>query len=97
MQRTENFVNIVINDAQVPGKIKSLVEDFPGITSPHANENSAYCGVYHRINTESIPPVFAKARQLSQDKYQSAHKEFRKLLSKGIISQSDSEWSSPCI
>ena len=88
-------VNILINNIQVPSKVQKLLDEFPELTSPHHNPNSKDCGVYHRIDTGSSLPVFAKPRQLSEEKMTAAKDEFKKPLAEGIIEPSDSEWSSP--
>ena len=51
--------------------------------------------MYHRIETGSNPPVFAKPRQLSEEKFKAAREGFHALQSLGIIVPSESEWSSP--
>ena len=88
-------VNLVINNVNLPHSVKELLNKYPSITSPHDNADAKYCGVYHRIDTGSHAPVFAKARQLSEEKYQVAKAEFQKLLNSGVISPSESEWASP--
>ena len=88
-------INLVINNINVPPCVEALCKEYPSVTSPHDNANAEYCGVYHRIETGSSPPVFAKARQLSEEKFKMANEEFKKLHNKGIIKASKSEWSSP--
>lgn len=87
--------NILINQIQLPSDINVLLNKYPYITSPHDNKDAVYCGVYHRIETGSNPPVFAKTRQLSEEKFKAAQEGFRALQSSGIIAPSESEWSSP--
>ena len=72
-----------------------MCSKYPYVTSPHDNKDAAYCGVYHRIETGSNPPVFAKTRQLNEEKLRAAQDGFRALQSSGIIAPSESEWSSP--
>lgn len=88
-------VNIIVNNVKLPSNVENILKKYPNLTSPHSNNDENYCGVYHRIDTQSHSPVFAKARQLSQQKYNSALNSFKKLQNDGIITQSDSEWSSP--
>ena len=90
-----SYVNLVINDVSLPAFVQDLVNTYPSITSPHDDANAEYCGVYHRIDTGSHAPVFAKTRQLSEEKFKTAKNEFQKLINSGVISPSESEWTSP--
>ena len=87
-------VNIVVNSS-VPLNVSNLLKQYPSLISPHDNQDSNYCGVYHRINTGDNVPVFSKTRQLSEDKFKVAQEEFRKMSNSGVISLSKSDWSSP--
>ncbi|CAB0040860.1 unnamed protein product [Trichogramma brassicae] len=51
-------------------------------------------GVQHRIVT-SGQPVFARPRRLAGDRLAAAKAEFKKLLDRGIIRPSSSQWASP--
>ena len=95
--KTSRFtsINLVINEISLPQEVKNLINKYPSLVSPHNNEDAKYCGVYHRIDTGSHAPVFAKARMLSGEKCKVAKAEFKKLMDAGIISPSESEWSSP--
>ena len=62
---TTSPVNVVINKVELPSFIQTSLDKYPEIISPHINKNNNYCGVYHRIDTGSHLPVFAKSRQLS--------------------------------
>ena len=89
-------VNFVINRMEVPSFVRNAInEKYPELITPHRNANKSYCGVYHRIDTGSHTPVYAKARQLSVEKFDAASAEFRTLQKDGVISSSKSEWSSP--
>ena len=70
-------------------------EKYPDLITPHKNSNKKYSGVYHRIDTESHTPVFAKPRQFNVQKLKAARSEFKTLQKDGVISFSKSEWSSP--
>ena len=87
-------MNILINNSSVPEEVNHSLKKYTHLTSPYSNEESTYCGVYHRIDTGSHAPVFAKTRQLSEKNLKLAQAEFRKLQSNGVISPSDSNWSS---
>ncbi|CAB0040947.1 unnamed protein product [Trichogramma brassicae] len=50
--------------------------------------------VQHRIVT-SGQPVFARPRRLAGDRLAAAKAEFKKLLDRGIIRPSSSQWASP--
>ena len=88
-------VNIVVNNVDIAPNIKALLHNHPYLTSPQENKQATYCGVYHRIDTGSHAPVFAKPRQMNQVKYDCAKKSFDKMMNDGIIRRSESEWSSP--
>ena len=47
-------------------KNKTIYDPFTA--TKNINKNNNYCGVYHRIDTGSHLPVFAKSRQLSAEK-----------------------------
>ena len=87
--------NVIVNMVSESPEIQPLLEKYPNITSPHKSEDKPYKGIYHRINTGSNPPVFARPRQLAEKKLAIAKCEFQKLLDNGTISISDSEWSTP--
>ena len=71
-----SFNNVLINQVQLSSDIDVLLSKYPYITSPHDNKDAAYCGVYHRIEIGSNPPVFAKPRQLSEEKFKAAQEGF---------------------
>ena len=90
---TTSPVNMVINK-ELPSFIQTSLDKYPEIISPHINKNNNYCGVYHRIDTGSHLPVFAKSRQLSAEKLSATKEEFKRLINEGVITPSDSEWLS---
>ena len=92
---SESSCKVLVNNVTVPSGIDTLISKYPSITSPQDNKDAKYCGVYHRIETSSNPPVFAKPRQSNEEKLKAAKEGFRTLQSSGIITPSDSEWSSP--
>ena len=95
VSKATDYVGLIINEVQLLPEIDTLLRKYPYITSPQENKNAIYCGVYHRIETGSNPPVFAKTRQLSETKLKIAQEGFRTLQSSGVITPSESEWSSP--
>ena len=90
-----DYVSLIVNEVQLLPEIDTLLKKYPYITSPQDNKDAIYCGVYHRIETGSNPPVFAKTRQLSETKLKAAQEGFRTLQNSGVITPSESEWSSP--
>ena len=87
---------IVINQHEVPGIVKPLLEKYKEIFSPKNDYfEEVQSSVKHCIETTSDVPTFAKVRQLSPEKYAFAKKEFDDLLKKGIIRHSKSPYSSP--
>ena len=49
----------------------------------------------HVIETDTNRPIFAKARQLTPDKFKVAKTEFDTMLTTGVIRTSNSPWASP--
>ena len=89
-------VNLVVNKTELPSFVRNVInEKYPNLITPHKNSNKKYCGVYHRIDTGSHTPVFAKPRRLNVEKLESACSEFKILQKDEVISLSKSEWSSP--
>lgn len=89
------YVGLIVNQVQLLPEIDILLKKYPYITSPQDNKDAIYCEVYHRIETGSNPPVFAKTRQLNETKLKAAKEGFRALQNSGVITPSESEWSSP--
>ena len=87
-------LKIIVNHIAIPSKVQEIITASKVATPQHHSEYP-HTGIYHRINTGSHPPVFAKPRRLSEDKLKCAKEEFRKLQKQGIITVSDSAWSSP--
>ena len=90
-----DYVSLIVNEVQLMPEIDTLLKQYPYVTSPQDNKDAEYLGVYHRIETGSNPPVFAKTRQLNETKLKAAKEGFRALQHSGVITPSDSEWSSP--
>ena len=74
--------------------ISSLLCDFPSILGTSFSNISPKHGFMHEIKTTG-PPVFSKARRLDPGKLSAARQEFDKMEAAGIVSRSDSQWSSP--
>lgn len=75
---------------------ENLIREFQDLTIPtNYNElnKKNLTGVFHHIETNG-PPVYAKARRLPPDKYESAKKEFENMVKAGICRPSKSPWSS---
>ena len=77
--------------------ISSLLKDFPSLTQPIDLTNLQFKpdGPCHYIETGDSPPVFARARNLPEDKLRAAKAEFEVMLKSGIIRPSKSSWASP--
>ena len=74
--------------------IKDILQRHPNLISPHHINNANKSKIFHRIETGKSFPSFSKTRQLSAQKLEIAKEEFKKLQKAGIISPSNSEWSS---
>lgn len=84
--------NSIFNDSNY----EKLIKEYHDLTVPtNFNElnNQNLTGVFHHIETKGAP-VFAKARRLPPDKYESAKKDFEQMVKIGICRPSKSPWSS---
>lgn len=85
----------ILNDST--SALRSLLAEFQGIVAPAAvsvsNTNVKHMVTHHIITNG--PPVFAKPRRLSPEKFRAAKKEFDFLVQQGICRPSSSPWSSP--
>lgn len=95
-----NEINIttIHNDKTIfPNKkYQDLLKDFHDLTLPinYNDTNLANStGVCHYIDTKG-PPVFAKARRLTPEKYQIAKQHFEHMVKVGICRPSKSPWAS---
>ena len=77
-------------------RVRDLLLEFSALysqTSPM--HDSSQVTTQHIIETTTDLPVFAKARQLSNEKLAAAKTEFDNLLQQGLIRPSKSPWASP--
>ena len=88
-------VNVGFPESIAP-EIQHLIQNLPALTQPQQSPKEATTTkVFHHIDTGQKTPVYAKARQLSEEKLKIAKKEFNDLLDLGIVRRSKSPWSSP--
>ena len=73
---------------------KSLLSQFPQMTTPSSDSSIVKHDVVHTITTRGSH-VAARPRRLSSDKLKVAKAEFDHMLHLGIIRPSNSSWSSP--
>lgn len=71
-----------------------LLNEFPGLTTLSGPGTSLPSEVTHRIET-SGPPISARPRRLTPEKYSAARAEFESLIRLGVCRPSKSSWSSP--
>ena len=93
----ESISPVVVLPDLADANVRTLLQRFPSLymhTQPGSNSQSKI-SQHHVIETTSDRPVFAKARQLNNEKYVVAKTEFDNLLQEGIIRPSNSPWSSP--
>jgi len=95
VRKSAKVLKVSVNEVtELSGEIKSILNSVSNITSPHPCENARKLDVYHRIETGSNAPCFAKTRPLSGEKFHVAKSEFGKLQKSGIMFPSKSNWSS---
>ena len=95
LAQSSNCFKINVNNVSaLDVKIQRLLKQVPDILLPQS-KTRVNTGVYHHIETTTNVPVFAKTRQLSEEKCKAAKAEFQKLLDNGTIQRSKSQWSSP--
>lgn len=89
--------NVSSNTVSTHKNIVDLLEKYKSLTSTKNNTlgSEKNSKVFHRIDTGNSKPTYAKARQLSEEKFKAVKQEFQSLLEAGIIRPSKSPWSSP--
>ena len=76
-------------------RLRELLLSYTTLYTHSVTHTDTPVHTHHIIETSTDRPVFAKARQLSSDKFKSAKAEFDSLLKLGIIRPSKSPWASP--
>ncbi|XP_035913261.1 uncharacterized protein LOC118512648 [Anopheles stephensi] len=74
--------------------IAVLLREFPRLTTLTAPVTHLQLEITHRIETTG-PPIFARPRRLSSEKYTAARAEFESLVQQGVCRPSNSSWASP--
>ena len=92
---SSSIMNVSVETPNIPAVVKDILDKYPNLTSPNCRKKPPSTQFYHRIDTGSSPPVFSKYRRLNEQKLATAKQAFQKMLNDGIISQSNSPWSSP--
>lgn len=75
-------------------KYEQLLSNYKEILTLPENRQIPATSTHHHIITNG-PPVFAKARRLTPEKFKIAKEEFEYLMKKGICRPSKSQWASP--
>lgn len=86
-------VDTVTISPDTPPVFITIMNKFDGITDFNAANKPTPPTIHHIVT--SGPPVSAKARRLSPEKYIAAKLEFDTLVSMGICRPSSSQWASP--
>ena len=85
--------------ADMPPDVSAMLTGHASLLSPPQYDadspDSGPNTTNHVIETSTNRPIFAKARQLTPDKYNVAKSEFDAMLNTGIIRTSNSPWASP--
>lgn len=83
-----------INAVYTVAPYSDLLKRFPNVTANESVNRTSQTHTTHHIITNG-QPVAARARRLSGEKYNAAKKEIEQLLNDGVITRSNSNWSSP--
>lgn len=78
----------------INNKYAAVLDEYKDLLILPSNRPIAETPVFHYIQTKG-PPVHARPRKLTPEKFKIAKKEFEYLLNKGICQPSKSPWSSP--
>ncbi|XP_066947035.1 uncharacterized protein [Macrobrachium rosenbergii] len=98
---TSGATQTLVNHPEAPvgfhQSSSALLTEFPGVFKPELRltpGTPAKHGIYHHISTKG-PPVYAKFRQLPQQRLQEAKKAFAEMERMGICRKASSPWASP--
>lgn len=94
-QSNSPVMAIQIASPSTPAEVQKILQKYSALTSPKKGQNTPPTTFYHRIDTGSAPPVFARPRKMSEEKRTAAKEAFQTLLNEGIIRESSSPWSTP--
>lgn len=95
IQKSVNANDVSITTVPVnANEFEEILREFSEITKPCEPTQKVETGVFHFIETKG-PPVNAKARRLSPEKYRQAKAEFDFMIEQGICRPSKSCWASP--
>ncbi|BHF59486.1 hypothetical protein SprV_0100244500 [Sparganum proliferum] len=86
--------NLSVLDTDIASPFRQLLLSHPNIINPQFRSVEVQHDVVHHIRT-SGPPVFARPRRPSPERFHAAKAEFEHMLQLGIIRPSESPWASP--
>ncbi|BHF64967.1 hypothetical protein SprV_0200797600 [Sparganum proliferum] len=86
--------NLSVLETDISSSFRELLLRHPNIIDPQFRSGEVHHDVVHHIRT-SAPPVFARPRRLSPERFQAAKAEFEHMLQLGIIRPSESPLASP--
>src|SRR5690606_26725503 len=89
-----SYIRLSAISPDISADFKSLLEQFPSLTTPQPCTAPVPHSIRHYISTKG-PPVFARVRKLPPERLQPVKKQFQALLESGFIRPSSSPWSSP--
>lgn len=89
-QTTEHSIKVVNSE----NKFAQILDEFKNMLVLPENKPIPQTATFHHIVTKG-PPVFAKVRRLTPEKYRVAKNEIEFLIKKGICRPSKSQWASP--
>ena len=95
MTLTSSVQTVQVEVPVMPDNVKEIFKKFPSLISPQSSQKPLPTTFYHHIDTASASPVFCRPRRLAEDRLAAAKQEFATLMSKGILQDSKSAWSSP--
>ncbi|BHF67774.1 hypothetical protein SprV_0301080300 [Sparganum proliferum] len=88
------LTNLFVLDTDIASPFRQLLLSHPNIINPQFRSGKVQNDVVHHIRS-SGPPVFARPRRLSPERFHAAKAEFEHMLQLGIIRLSEGPWASP--
>lgn len=73
---------------------KNILDKYPELTRHTGKQSVIKAGIYHKINTGDVLPIFTRDRRRSPKERQIIEAKVREMLAAGVIQPSSSPWCS---